>query len=112
MVVTKRASTSPSGVMQERVARPLISTVQDPHRPIPQPYLVPVRPVSSRMAHNSGVSSAAFRVMGRPLSLKDVGMTLLRLRGDARTLALNTLFEILPGRAIGMGGAQETEQRG
>src|SRR5438876_11182726 len=38
----------PTGVMQERVARPAISTVQAPHWPSPHPYLQPVRSRSSR----------------------------------------------------------------
>src|SRR6266849_5462321 len=37
---------------------PPISTVQAPHWPSPQPYLLPVRPSSSRSTYNSGVSGS------------------------------------------------------
>jgi hypothetical protein len=33
--------------------------VQAPQRPAPQPYLVPVNPTWSRIAHNSGVPGSA-----------------------------------------------------
>jgi len=52
-------ATAPRAVMQERVARPSTWTVQAPHSPIPQPNLVPLRPISSRIAQSSGVSSGA-----------------------------------------------------
>src|ERR1700731_2826455 len=37
--------TDPTGTWQERVATPLMWTVQAPHWAMPQPYLVPVKPI-------------------------------------------------------------------
>ena len=39
---------------QERTGSPSTCTVQAPHAAMPQPYLVPVRPSSSRRTHSSG----------------------------------------------------------
>src|SRR5262245_2302299 len=43
----------------ERATSPLMCTVQAPHCATPHPYLVPVRPICSRMTHKSGVSASA-----------------------------------------------------
>src|SRR5262249_1802262 len=59
MVTTFLPATEPMSVWQERSATPSICTVQAPHRPAPQPYLVPVRPTWSRMAQSSGVLGSA-----------------------------------------------------
>ena len=59
MVTTVLPSTADTCVMQARSALPLICTVQAPHRPAPQPYLVPVNPTWSRIAHSSGVFGSA-----------------------------------------------------
>jgi hypothetical protein len=67
MVVTLAPATLASGVMHERVARPPTWTVQAPHIPIPQPNFVPVRPMTSRITHNKGVSSSMSIVTARPL---------------------------------------------
>src|SRR5438552_679506 len=48
MVVICRPAAARSEVMQDRVATPSMSTVQAPHWPSPQPYLLPVRSRSSR----------------------------------------------------------------
>jgi len=45
-----------TGTTQERIGAPSICTVQAPHCAMPQPYLVPVRPICSRIAHSSGVA--------------------------------------------------------
>ena len=42
------------GVRQERVGMPATRTMQAPHCPSPQPYLVPVRSSSSRRTWRSG----------------------------------------------------------
>ena len=47
-------------------------TVQAPHRPAPQPYLVPVRFAASRSAHSSGVSGGRSKATGLPLMVKRV----------------------------------------
>jgi hypothetical protein len=65
MVVTAPA-TSPTDVMQERTAAPSICTVQAPHCATPQPYFVPVRPITSRITHSRGISagtSTAYAVL-------------------------------------------------
>ncbi len=46
------------GMLQERVATPSMCTVQAPHWAMPQPYLVPVRPICSRITQSSGVSGS------------------------------------------------------
>src|SRR6516164_8373728 len=51
MVVISWLVTPLIGVVQERIAFPLLWTVQDPHNPSPQPYLVPHRPARSRTYH-------------------------------------------------------------
>src|SRR5215813_14125211 len=55
MVVIFLPSTAATGITQERTAAPSRCTVQAPHCAMPHPYLVPVRPACSRIAHNSGV---------------------------------------------------------
>ncbi len=59
MVVMLAPSTSPTVTLQERIAWPLMCTVQEPHTPMPHPYLVPVSLRSSRMTHSNGVSGGA-----------------------------------------------------
>src|SRR5271157_4288914 len=48
MVVIGFRAASPTGVMQERRGDPPTKTVQAPHCPSPQPYLLPTRSRSSR----------------------------------------------------------------
>ena len=48
-----------AGVTHERAGCPSTCTVQAPHWATPQPNLVPVRPMSSRITHRSGVCSSA-----------------------------------------------------
>jgi len=58
-------------------------TVQAPHRPEPQPYLVPVRARSVRKTHRSIRSLSVVRLMGLPLSVKEmfsIMSSLLRFR--------------------------------
>src|SRR5689334_7559645 len=59
MVVTFLPLTRSIGTWQERTALPSTWTVQAPHRPEPQPNLVPVRFRCSRTTHRSGVSGSA-----------------------------------------------------
>ena len=68
MVVTAPA-TFPAATAQERVATPSISTVQAPQTPIPQPYLVPVRPSSSRKTQSSGIASSTSTVCAAPFTV-------------------------------------------
>ncbi len=55
MVVTFLPATSDIVVWQERTALPSTWTVQAPHRPEPQPNLVPVSFRCSRTTQSSGV---------------------------------------------------------
>jgi len=48
-----------TGAMHERVATPSTCTVQAPHWAMPQPYLVPVRPISLRSAGNTEFTTQA-----------------------------------------------------
>src|SRR5262249_53561927 len=52
----------------ERSTSPLMWTEQAPHRPMPQPYLVPVSPACSRRAQSRGVSPSTVRVSDLPLT--------------------------------------------
>jgi hypothetical protein len=51
--------------------------VQAPHKAAPQPNLVPVRPTSSRITHNNGVSGSAWTVTVEPFRLKLIAMLTL-----------------------------------
>src|SRR5690348_5884148 len=68
MVVTVRPVAAEIGVWHERTALPSRCTVQAPHCPMPQPNLVPVRPIESRRTQRSGVSAATVTVCDRPLT--------------------------------------------
>src|SRR5262245_58962149 len=68
MVTMSVVSTALTGSTHERVARPLICTVQAPHCAIPQPYFVPVRPMVSRRTHSSGVPGSASTWYDRPFT--------------------------------------------
>ena len=52
-----------SGVWQERVGWPSMTTVHAPHSAMPQPYFVPVRLRASRRIHSNGVSAATLLLM-------------------------------------------------
>ena len=70
MVVIFLPTTAATGITQERTATPSTCTVQAPHWAIPQPYLVPVSPACSRMAHRSGVLGLTLTSSDRPLIVK------------------------------------------
>src|SRR2546422_10640380 len=67
MVTTFLFATAEIGVMQERTACPSTWTVQAPQSAIPQPNLVPVRPISSRSVHSRGVSPGTSTLCRLPL---------------------------------------------
>ena len=52
-----------TGVRQDRIGRPSISTVHAPHIPIPQPYFDPFRSRLSRNTQSNGVSADASTVL-------------------------------------------------
>src|SRR6516225_9713396 len=58
MVTISWLATPLMGVVQERIAFPLRWTVHDPHKPSPQPYLVPDKSAKSRTYHNNGISGS------------------------------------------------------
>src|SRR5579862_3478112 len=62
MVVIFLPAASLTNTPHERIATPSIWTVQAPHCAMPQPYLVPVRPTRSRIAHSSGMAGSASTV--------------------------------------------------
>ncbi len=69
MVVTVLPPTSPTWMPHERTASPLTCTVQAPHCAMPQPNLVPVKPISSRMTQSSGVSGSISSEYALPLTV-------------------------------------------
>ena len=70
MVVIFLPTASLTGTPQERIATPSICTVQAPHCAMPQPYLVPVRPIFSRITHSSGVSGSTSTSKVLPLMVR------------------------------------------
>ena len=56
IVVMIASSTSPSRILHDLMASPLIWTVQQPQYPPPQPNFVPVSCILSRKTHSKGVS--------------------------------------------------------
>src|SRR5450631_34193 len=65
-------ATSATGTEQERTASRFTITVQAPHKPSPQPNLVPVSPRSLRNTQSSMRSSSTFTLAGLPLSVKEM----------------------------------------
>ncbi len=59
MVVTDLPATSCTWVWQEKARLPSTWIMQAPHRPVPQPYFVPVSLRPSRMTHSNGVAGGA-----------------------------------------------------
>ncbi len=78
MVVTALPATALIGVEQLRTASPSRCTVQAPHWAMPQPYLVPVSPMTSRTTQSSGISGGTSTDWGWPLRVK-----LIAMRGSA-----------------------------
>src|SRR5271154_2129319 len=58
-----------TGGWQLRTALPFRCTVQAPHWPMPQPYLVPFSFKTSRITHNRGISAGTSTVLDRPLTV-------------------------------------------
>src|ERR1700704_3225392 len=70
MVVTVLPETWDTWVWHEKARLPSMWTMQAPHRPVPQPNLVPVSLSSSRITHSSGVCGGASDCAALPLILK------------------------------------------
>src|SRR5215471_5021188 len=72
IVVTFFAPTLETEVPQERTATPSRWTVQAPHCCRPQPNLVPVKPIASRMTQSSGVSGLTSTLYCLPLTVREI----------------------------------------
>jgi hypothetical protein len=72
MVVTFLPATLDTVIWQERTALPSMWTVQAPHRPEPQPNLVPVSFKCSRTTQSKGVSGSASTLAVFPLIVNAV----------------------------------------
>src|SRR3977135_1420144 len=70
MVVISLPAASLTSTPHERIATPSTWTVQAPHCAMPQPYLVPVRPIFSRIAHSNGVSGSTSTSKALPLIVR------------------------------------------
>jgi hypothetical protein len=57
MVVMRLSAAAATGVTQDLIGWPSRWTVQAPQSAMPQPNLVPLRPITSRNAHSTGMSS-------------------------------------------------------
>src|SRR6185437_7904849 len=102
MVVTVRPVAAEIGVWHERTALPSRCTVQAPHCPMPQPNLVPVRPIESRRTQRSGVSAATVTVCDRPLTrMVNDGMG-FGLRCDVCVLVYGRCAVNATGLAVGL----------
>jgi hypothetical protein len=51
--------------------------MQAPHKALPHPYLVPVNPAMSRIAHNSGIWGSASSDMALPFKVISMAMGIL-----------------------------------
>jgi hypothetical protein len=74
MVVTFFPATLEIAVVQERVASPLICTVQAPQSAMPQPNFVPVMFSVSRSTQSSGMSGLTSTDWGLPFRVKVMAM--------------------------------------
>src|SRR5664279_3109330 len=72
MVVTFLPATCETAVWQERVALPSTWTVQAPHRPAPQPNLVPVSFMCSRTTQSNGVSGSTSTFAALPFTVSEI----------------------------------------
>ena len=74
-----------TGMVQELSAWPSMCTVQVPHSPIPQPYLVPVSLRLSRITQSSGVSGGTSTLTFLPFTFSAI----MRLSPFSSVLAKN-----------------------
>lgn len=70
MVTIFCPATDSAEVRQERVALPRTKTVQAPHWPSPQPYLVPVRPNRLRRTDSKDSPDAHSALCSAPLTIR------------------------------------------
>src|SRR5215472_4122249 len=74
VVFTLFPATLEIGVMQERVASPLMCTVQAPQRAMPQPNFVPVMFNVSRSTQSNGMSGLTSTDCDLPFKVKVIAM--------------------------------------
>src|SRR2546428_10368710 len=84
MVVTSFPATRLIGCTHERTAWPFTCTVHAPQSAIPQPNLVPVRPMVSRITHSSGVSGSTSTEYIFPLTRNENMSSASQMCGDSR----------------------------
>src|SRR5215475_833869 len=86
IVVTDLPAISDIWVWHENARLPSMCTMQAPHRPVPQPNLVPVSLKSSRITHNNGVVGGASVDAALPFTVKLMAMVfLLEISRASRT---------------------------
>lgn len=69
MLVTAASPTLATGMTQERNGMPFTCTVQAPHKALPQPNFVPVKPSKSRKTHSREMSPSTSTSCSTPLTL-------------------------------------------
>src|SRR5437868_10851095 len=93
MVVIRLPTAALTGTEQERMATPSTCTVQEPHWATPQPYLVPVRPMFSRIAQSRGVSGSTSMLCDWPLIVSEIIESLPR--SEEHTSELQSRFDLV-----------------
>src|SRR6266404_8444511 len=88
-------SRAPIGTEHDRMAVPLICTVQAPHCAIPQPNFVPVKPITSRSTQRSGVSGSIPICRDAPLMLIVINVNLLSLKKQLQPLGRDRLGQAM-----------------
>jgi hypothetical protein len=72
IVVTFLSAARDTCVAQDRIGSPSRWTVHAPHCDKPHPNFVPVRPMVSRITHNSGMSGLTSTSCRFPLTVKEI----------------------------------------
>src|SRR4051794_16930011 len=106
MVVTDLSATSDTWVWQENARLPSMCTMQAPHRPVPQPNLVPVSFRPSRTTQSSGVSGGASTDTGLPFTVKLVAIASSQRPCEAHPHG--AIFRIVDLRAVITAGSRKT----
>src|ERR1039458_6290076 len=94
MVMTCLPAISVTETEQERTACRLTITVQAPHKPSPQPNLVPVIPRSLRNTQSSMRSSSASTLASLPLRVNDNVRSIKTSESDSELL--NPFTSVVP----------------
>src|SRR5688572_18521318 len=107
MVVMVLPSAISTVVIHERTATPSKWIVQAPHTPCPQPYLVPVRPATSRRYQSSGVPGSPSKERLSPFTVRVAILLLPILRRREPPTASETLRTFLFVTFRGCSGCEE-----